>query len=91
MTRAKENPGYFIYLSHEAARKTSDNITIQDVDAPTMFYYQGERIKCFTYLLPGAIKYYLMEKEIFGVDGFLQNLYDIKQQDQNIHTKVNTI
>ena len=43
MQRAKNNPGTFIYLSHEAARKTSDNITIQDVDAPTMFYYQGKR------------------------------------------------
>ena len=90
MTRAKNNPGTFIYLSHEAARKTSDNI-IQDVDAPTMFYYQGKRSKCLTYSLAGAIKYLLMEKEIFGVDGFLQNLYDVKQQDQNIFTKVNTI
>ena len=90
MNRAKDSPGEFIYLTHEAARKTNDNI-ILDVDAPTMFYYQGKRSKCFTYSLAGAIKYLLMEKEIFGVDEFLQNLYDIRQQDQNILTKVNTI
>ena len=32
-----------------------------------------------------------MKKETFGVDGFLQNLYNIRQQDRNILTKVNTI
>ena len=90
MQRARISPGTFIYLEHEAARKTNNNI-IQDVNAPTMFYYQGKRSKCFTYSLAGAIKYLLMEKEIFGVDGFLQNLYKIRQQDTNILTKVNTI
>ena len=33
----------------------------------------------------------LMEKEIFGVDGLLQNLYVMRKQDGNIVTKVNTI
>ena len=56
-----------------------------------MFYYQGKRSKCFIYSLAGAIKYLLNENEIFVVDGFLQNLYDIRQQDINILTKVNTI
>ena len=90
MQRARNSPGTFIYLEHEAARKTNNNI-IQDVNAPTMFYYQGKRSKCFTYSLAGAIKYLLMVKEIFGVDGFLQNLYEIRQQDTNILFKVNTI
>ena len=37
------------------------------------------------------MKYLLMEKEIFCVDGFLQDLYDIRHQDINILTKVNSI
>ena len=44
MQRARDNTGHFIYLTHEAAKKTNDNI-IQDVDAPTMFYYQGKGSK----------------------------------------------
>ena len=56
-----------------------------------MFHYQGKRSKCLTYSFAGAIKYLLMEKDIFGVDAFLQNLYEIGQQDRNILTKVNTI
>ena len=85
MQRARDNPGNFIYLTHEAARKTNNKI-IHDVVAPAILYYQGKRSKCFTYSLSGAIKYLLLEKEIFGVDRFLQNLYDIRQQDRNILT-----
>ena len=36
-------------------------------------------------------KIFIDEKEIFGVDGFLQNLYDIRQQDINILTKMKKI
>ena len=54
--KVRDNPGNFIYLTYEAARKTIDNI-IQDVDDPTMFYYQGKRSKYFTYSLVGVIKY----------------------------------
>ena len=73
MQRAQDSPRNFIYFKHNAARKTNVNI-IQDVDAPTIFYYQGKRGKYFTYSLAGAIKYLLMEEEIFGVDGFFAKL-----------------
>ena len=82
LQRAGDNPGNFIYLTHELAKK-NHNI-IQDDDAPTMIYYQGKRGKYFTYLWAGAIKYLLMEKEIFGINGFLQYVYNIRQQDMNI-------
>ena len=68
-----------------------NNNIIQVVDAPTMFYYQGKRSECFINLLAGTMKYLLMEKEIFGVDECLQNLYEMRQQDRNIFAKVNTI
>ena len=69
----------------------TNNNFIQDIDTPSMIYCQGKMIKCFTYSLSGVMKYLLMEKEIFGVDRFLQNLREIKQQDKNIITKVNAI
>ena len=34
---------------------------------------------------------FIEKKVIFGVDGFLQNLYDIRQHDINILTKVDKI
>ena len=86
---AHEEPNKYIYLSHEATSKT--HLEHQDVNAPTMFCYQGNKSKCLSYSLAGAIKYLLITREAVDIGNIVQQLLNIKQQKHEIIEKVNNI
>ena len=87
---AKEKPDIWFEFSHEAMKKTG-NYEQKYPDGPEVFYYQANNSKCLTYALASAIKYFIIEKILCGVDHLSTKFIDFNQQDPQIVQKVNDI